>query len=131
MAFKMYKQFPLKIESDNTGTILSILDHAQIINTSILNPRTETSQILWLHHFNKQDCIPVGYVPPACCPYLPACTALGGGAWSRGMPGLRGYLPLVRGEVYPSMQWGRPPPWTEFLTHGSENITLPQLRCGR
>ena len=23
------------------------------------------------------------------------------------------------------------PPWTEFLTHASENITLPQLRCGR
>ena len=24
-----------------------------------------------------------------------------------------------------------PPLWTEFLTHASENITLPQLRCGR
>ena len=23
------------------------------------------------------------------------------------------------------------PPWTEFLTHASENITLAQLRCGR
>ena len=23
-----------------------------------------------------------------------------------------------------------PPTWTEFLTHASENITLPQLRCG-
>ena len=23
----------------------------------------------------KQDCIPVGYVPPACWLYLPACTA--------------------------------------------------------
>ena len=22
-----------------------------------------------------------------------------------------------------------PPPWTEFLTHASENITLPQLRA--
>ena len=22
-------------------------------------------------------------------------------------------------------------PWTEFLTHTCENITLPQLRCGR
>ena len=31
---------------------------------------------------------------------------------------------------YPSMQWGRTPhpPGTEFLTHASENITLPQLR---
>ena len=25
----------------------------------------------------KQECIPVGCVPPACCPYLPACTAPG------------------------------------------------------
>ena len=24
-----------------------------------------------------------------------------------------------------------PPPWTEFLTHASENITFPELRCGR
>ena len=32
----------------------------------------------------KQDCIPEGCVPPACCPYLPACTAGGGGgAYSR------------------------------------------------
>ena len=41
---------------------------------------------------SKQECIPVGCVSPACCPYLPACTALGGG----GVPA-RGYLP---GEVY-------------------------------
>ena len=64
----------------------------------------------------KQDCIPEGCVPPACCPYLPACTALVGGgawpggcllrgdAWSRGVsaPGWGclvrgGCLPLVRG----------------------------------
>ena len=31
--------------------------------------------------------------------------------------------------VYPSMHCSRM--WTEFLTHASENITLPQLRCGR
>ena len=36
-----------------------------------------------------KDCILVGCVPPACCPYLPACTVPGGG----------GYLPLVRGGV--------------------------------
>ena len=38
----------------------------------------------------EQECIPVGCVPPICCPYLPACTALGGispwgGAWSQGV----------------------------------------------
>ena len=27
---------------------------------------------------------------------------------------------------YPSMHWGRPPLWTEFLTHPTENITLIQ-----
>ena len=27
--------------------------------------------------FQKQVCIPVGCVPPVCCPYLPACTAQG------------------------------------------------------
>ena len=63
----------------------------------------------------QEDCIPVGCVPPACCPYLPACTVPRvsgrggavpgrGGAWSRGGVWSR------RGEVYPSMQWGRPPP---------------------
>ena len=28
----------------------------------------------------QQECIPVGCVPPACCLYLPACTAHGGGS---------------------------------------------------
>ena len=34
----------------------------------------------------KQECIPVGYVPPACCPYLPACPGQGGCL----LPGLGG-----------------------------------------
>ena len=53
----------------------------------------------------KQEYISVGCVPPACCPYLPACTAPKGGVpgprgctWSRevylvvrgGVPGLKG-----------------------------------------
>ena len=41
-----------------------------------------------LQNHQRQECIPVGCVPPACCPYLPACTA----------PGERVYLP--RGGVY-------------------------------
>ena len=32
---------------------------------------------------------------------------------------------------HPPAKHDPPPPWTEFLTHASENITLPQLRCGR
>ena len=31
----------------------------------------------------------------------------------------------------PIWQPRMPPLWTEFLTHASENITLPQLHCGR
>ena len=50
----------------------------------------------------KQECIPVGCVPPACCPYIPECTApggvpcAGGCTWCRvylvsgGVPGARG-----------------------------------------
>ena len=35
----------------------------------------------------QQDCIPVGCIPPTCCPYLPACTAPGEvPAWGRGVP---------------------------------------------
>ena len=87
---------------------------------------------------NKQDCIPVGCVPPACCPYLPTCTelwgacvwsqggaALGGAClWSRGCLLLGGGVPasgpeggLLQGGMYPSMQWGR-------MT--CKNITLSQ-----
>ena len=33
---------------------------------------------MWILIGEEQDCIPEGCVTPACCPYLPACTALGG-----------------------------------------------------
>ena len=39
---------------------------------------------------------------------------------------------VFRGGVWHVCPLPRTPPlWTEFLTHASENITLPQLRCGR
>ena len=44
--------------------------------------------------FNKQVCIPVGCVPPACCPYLPACTAYGAGVCSPGVSAPGGCLLL-------------------------------------
>ena len=83
---------------------------------------------------NKQDCIPVGCIPPACWPYLPACTAQGG-AWSKGGVWSGGCL---LGGCLVGGVWGllggmvsqhalrQTPPWTEFLTHATENITLPQ-----
>ena len=35
--------------------------------------------------FSIQVCIPVGCIPPTCCPYLPACTAGGGGGSAPGV----------------------------------------------
>ena len=60
----------------------------------------------------NQVCIPVGCVPPACCPYLSACTAPGGGgvcSWGdvcyQGVSALGGvgWGCLLPGGVYPSM----------------------------
>ena len=36
-----------------------------------------------------------------------------------------------RQEVSVPVHAGIHLPWTEFLTHACENITFPQLRCGR
>ena len=77
----------------------------------------------------EQECIPVGCVPHACCPYLPACTVPEGGVPARGvyLPGgctCPGGVPAwggVPAHVLPPL-----PLWTEFLTHATENITLPQ-----
>ena len=60
----------------------------------------------------------------------PSMHCSGGGCLLRGLSGPGGGL--IRGE---SLFWGEvsqhalrliPPPWTEFLTHTTENITLPQ-----
>ena len=111
---------------------------------------------------SEQECIPVGCVPPACCPYLPhalfpgGIPGPGGCTWSQGgvpgpgggclvpggvpgpregvpgrgwVPGPGGGVPDPRGCTWsPGVYLPRysPPPWTEFLTHASENITLPQ-----
>ena len=60
--------------------------------------RTRTSSLLvqfffhfhavLIKHFAKQVCSPVGCETPACCPYLPACTAPGGGICYRGGGGV-------------------------------------------
>ena len=57
---------------------------------------------------SEQDSIPVGCVPPACCPYLPACTGLG-------MP--------AQGVCLPA-QWV--PAWWACLTGGGGyHVTYP------
>ena len=82
-------------------------------------------------------CIPVGCVPPACCLYLPGCTAPGGLHLVRGVYLALGECTwpwgryLVRGGVPGPMGGTCPgtcplPLWTEFLTQAYENITLPK-----
>ena len=59
-----------------------------------------------------------------CCSLLPG----GGGCCSGGVsaPGV-----CVCVSQHALRQTPSPPPWTEFLTHACENITLAQLPCGR
>ena len=83
-----------------------------------------------LSNYFQQGCIPVGCVPPACCSYLPVCTAPGGtclGVYlSRGGVPVQG-VPAQGGMYLPGGYLPRYSPlWTEFLTHATENITLPQ-----
>ena len=65
-------------------------------------------------HNLKQECIPVGCVPPACCPYPSIHCAQGVGLPARGV-----YLP--GGYRTP------PSPWTEWLTDRCKNKTFA---CG-
>ena len=109
--------------------------------------------------FDKQECIPVGCVPPA---VVAVCWGGVGGVclsacWDIPPPGVGLETPQPYPSTSPWVWAWRPPPgqtpqppplvwawrparhagilplplWTEFLTHASENITLPQLRCGR
>ena len=68
----------------------------------------------------EQECIPVGCVPSA------AVAVSGGG--SPHPPGTGSppweQAPLPPGAGTPPR--AVPPPWTETLTHATENITLPQ-----
>ena len=71
------------------------------------NPCIGQKPITWQDFFQKlhenkikQDCIPVGCVLPACCPYLPALTAPGGrGVPVGGIGYLHGGMYLPRGDV--------------------------------
>ena len=84
----------------------------------------------------KQECIPVGCIPAAHWPYP-----------RRGVHPRRNFGPDPPEKLQTSHPKRDPPGpdtpqdqtpqtkysplWTEFLTHACENITLPQLRCGR
>ena len=50
----------------------------------------------------------------------------------QGMLGYHPWKPPRQAGIPPARHAGIPPLlWTEFLTHTSENITLPQLHCGQ
>ena len=105
-------------------------------------------EIFQMQAKKKQECIPVGCVPPTSCPYLPACTAPGGvparGVYLvpggctcpggvpgpggctclGGIPGLGGvYLPA--GVYLPGGHLPRYPP-VKRMADRCKNITLPQ-----
>ena len=98
------------------------------------------SMVVVVEPIFKQVCIPVGCVLPACCPYLPACTALGGVC-------SRGGLPLVLGGVCPGREgisqhaMGQTPPpvdtildtrfWKYYLTPTSLRAVIKTQRNHR
>ena len=85
-----------------------------------------------LKSIHKQECIPLGCVPPACCPYLPACTARGGGVpgpggylvwrgtWSQGVYLVPGGVPGPRGCT-----WSGGGTWSPGSVPGPRECTCP------
>ena len=57
-------------------------------------------------------------------PFFGGSPFLGGSQFLEGV--LHSWGVFHSGGSASSMHWGRPPLWTEFLTHAYENITLPQ-----
>ena len=70
----------------------------------------------------KEDCLetvwmrPVGCVPPACCAYLPACTALGGSASGPGGGGSSGGSASGPGGGASQHALGQTPPPVNRMT---------------
>ena len=96
------------------------------------NDMTISSQtvVTWLTDKQKQECIPVGCIPPA-------AVAVGGGG--EGLDQIPLNFPLGFGPGDPPREQtprpGTPPEQTpspvDRITDACENITLLQLRCGR
>ena len=83
-------------------------------------------------NYIQQDCIPVGCIPPARWPYLPACSATGEG----GLPGPRGVPAWSGGGVVSQHALRQTPPeqnsWHTLLTrmHSSRMHTTRTLPGG-
>ena len=75
--------------------------------------------------WRKQECIPVGCVPPASV-VVGGCLLMtdGGVCPGEGVSAWEVYTPCpLHAMIHP--------PWTEWLTDGCKNITFPQLRLRR
>ena len=90
-----------------------------VLNAKNSISTTERNKVL--QKFYKQECIPVGCVPPACCPYLPVCTAWGCTWFQGGVPGPRGVYLVPRGVPGPggcTCPVGVPGPRGVYLVRG-------------
>ena len=103
------------------------------------------SRVTKAYIYAKQECIPVGCIPPAHWLYLIA-SAMHTPCHAHPSPRMH-TMPCMAPCHACSPATHTPchicppathaplqctsPLWTEFLTNASENITLPQLRCGR
>ena len=74
---------------------------------------------------HKENCIPVGCGPPTCCSYLPACTLLGGGVYSKELPGPRGSAWSQGGSAPGGSGLGGDPPSRRLLLRA---VRIP-LEC--
>ena len=75
------------VDPENISQTKVVTAHTENI-TGLGSSDSSSSEVRSLFLYFKQECIPVGCVPPTCCPYLPARTAPGGVYLRRGV-----YLP--------------------------------------
>ena len=75
-------------------TVLGVNIYRQVVgNLCDILIKFSVNQAFCQIRYSKQDCSPVGCIPPACWPYLPVCTARGrvpgpGCVSALGVPGL-------------------------------------------
>ena len=112
-------------------TIVTALQPNLLASALTIGPTMETEKknynfiINLSTHITRQECIPVG-----CVPYARSSSHPGEGLHRAPR---RADTPLGADPPGPGTPWEQTPPpdqapplWTEFLTHASENITLPQ-----
>ena len=96
------------------------LTNATVRLTMFMTRRSQDAGTLEVQKYSKQECIPVGFVPPAHWPYLVVSATHGPPATHPPPPASNTHTPPATHAPSPAMH---APPWTEFLTHASENIT--------